>query len=53
VSSMHFELLFEEKPMEFLPGTRTELAQGQVGHGQPRLLLFFKNPKYLPGRPKT
>ena len=41
VSSMHFELLFEEKPMEFLPGTRTELAQGQVGHGQPRLYSAF------------
>ncbi|MBS1237758.1 MAG: hypothetical protein H6R37_1002, partial [Deltaproteobacteria bacterium] len=28
---MHFELLLLEKPMEFLLGKRSELAQGQVG----------------------
>lgn len=48
---MHFELLLLEKPMKFLPGKRSELAQGQVGHGRPRVLHPFKSAKDLPGRP--
>jgi hypothetical protein len=32
-----------------LLGKRPELAEGQVRHGQPRVLHPFQSAKYLPG----
>jgi hypothetical protein len=47
---MHFELFLLEQPIEFFLGKTPELAEGQVGHGQPRVLHSFRSAKYLPGR---
>jgi len=48
VAPVHFQLLLLEHSAEFLLRKRLKMAEGQVGHGQPPVLLLFKNAKYLP-----